>query len=106
MMAPFMPASLQLRASPQMLRRYAQGPVELARRVLPGDGSGELHQGILVEEPAQPAEELVVHVPVGDGHALSVLQGSPLLLLVQIARGVLVQLEYLLVGDSQFAAHG
>ena len=99
-------ALLRLCTSPQVLRRYAQGPVELARRVLPGYGSSELHQGVLFKDEAQAREEIVVHVLVGNGHALGVLQGHALLLLVQRARGVLVHGEYLLVGNPQVAAHG
>src|SRR3712207_688771 len=41
-----------------------------------------------------------------EGHALGVLQSRALLLVVEGTRGVLLQGEYLLVGDSQLTAHG
>ena len=55
---------------------------------------------------ADPARTGRVYVLTRDGHAIGVLQSHALLLIVQGARGVLVQREYLLVGNAQLAAHG
>ena len=46
-------------ALPQLLRRDAQGAVELGRGVLPGDDLGELDDGIVVVDSSQTREELI-----------------------------------------------
>src|SRR5512146_2233544 len=61
------PASVTL---PQPLGRDPQRPVELARRVLPGDGRGQLHQRVVVVEAPQPGEEIVPDVAPAEGHAV------------------------------------
>src|SRR5262245_6595954 len=80
---------LRPRAPPETLRGHAERPVELAGRVLPGDDRGQLDQRVVVIEPAQPGEELVVHVEIAPRDGVGVLEGGPLRVVVEGARPVL-----------------
>lgn len=92
--------------TPQPLRGHAQRPVELARRVLPGNDRRQLDQCVAVEEPAQPLEELILYVSVAIGHTVGVLQHGSLHLAVERASRIIGQRQDLLVGDAGLAAHG
>jgi hypothetical protein len=91
---------------PQALRGNPQGPIKLTRRILPGDNRRKLDQRVVVEEPPHPREQLIAHIPVREGDDIGVLECNPLLLIVERARGVLIQGQYLLFGNSLFAADG
>src|SRR5258708_5941846 len=65
-------------ALPELLGGNAQGPIEFARRVFPGDDLGQFNERILVIELAQAGEEGIADLASGDGHGIGVLQRDAL----------------------------
>lgn len=89
---------------PEPLRGYSEGAVEFARRVLPRDDFGQLHDCVVRVVLAQPREEFVRDFAARYCHRVGVSERDPLGLGVERARLVFVERVDLLVGDSQLAA--
>src|SRR3989442_1262696 len=62
---------------PQLLRRNAQGAIELCRRVLPGDELRQLHDFGVVEQRMHARKKLVRYVPAGRADRVRVLERRP-----------------------------
>lgn len=80
------------------LRGNIERAVELARKVLEGDETGELHYGILVEEFSQIRHQLIAHVSVGESDSLCILQSYPFPMVEDIAAVPGAERSNLLVG--------
>jgi len=89
---------------PESLRWHTKGAIELARGILPGDSRRQLDDLVVVEVLLHSAEELVVNVAVGEGDGVGVFEGGPIRVSVMGTVRVVLQVEDLPVGRSQFAA--
>lgn len=63
---------------PQPLCRDAEGAIELAGGVFPGDGHRQLDDSVVGVVLAEAGEELVVDVAVGEGDRVGVFEGDTL----------------------------
>jgi len=65
---------------PKLLRRNPQRTIELCRGVLPGDGLGQLHQRIVIEQSMHARKKVVGDITPGDRHRIRVFQRRSLAL--------------------------
>jgi hypothetical protein len=91
---------------PEFLRGHAQGAVELAGGILPGDDGRQLYNRVVRVELAQPREQLVRHLAPRDRHRVGVQERDFFGLCVERARRVVRERQDFLVRGSEFAAHG
>ena len=91
---------------PQLLRRHAQGAIELTRCVFPGDCGGQLHQSIFIEESAQALKKFITDVMSRDCHGIGEFERQAFLLSKEVAVRIIFDGFNLVVGNSELAAHG
>ena len=70
---------------PQVLRRYSQRPIELTRRIFPGDGCRYFDDRVVVVELAQTRKEFIAYIAACDRDRVGVFKRHAFSLIVQRA---------------------
>jgi hypothetical protein len=91
---------------PQLLRRHAQSAIELTRCVFPGNRGRQLHQSVFVEKFPQSLKEFITDVASRNCHRVGEFKRQAFRGTVEITVRVIRDGGYLVVGNSELAAHG
>ena len=89
-----------------MLRGHAQGTIEFARRIFPGNGGRQFHNLVIAVERTKACKKIIADIAAGYRHAVGVLERDPFGGIVKVTGRIAFQSFYLFIRNAQLAAHG